>query len=88
MPEIARFWNFVIFMYPNDHEPPHFHVFCSGARAKIMFMTGEFVVLHKKISVADQRNLRKWAKRCQSELLAAWVAVRNRQDPKPITLLP
>ncbi len=33
MPEICRFFGLVIFMYYNDHPPPHFHVRYGGQRA-------------------------------------------------------
>jgi hypothetical protein len=35
MPEISRFFGIIVQMYYNDHEPPHFHVRCSGQKALI-----------------------------------------------------
>ena len=28
MPSISRFFGIVIYMYPDDHNPPHFHALC------------------------------------------------------------
>ena len=35
MPELSRFFGLVIFMFYNDHPPPHFHVRYGGQRAII-----------------------------------------------------
>lgn len=35
MPEISRFLGIVIYMYFNDHNPPHFHVKYNEYRAVI-----------------------------------------------------
>jgi uncharacterized protein DUF4160 len=35
MPEISRFFGIVIYMYFNDHAPPHFHVRYGDYRAKV-----------------------------------------------------
>lgn len=28
MPSISRFFGITIYMYPDDHNPPHFHAIC------------------------------------------------------------
>ena len=33
MPEISRFFGIIIFMYFDEHNPPHFHVKYNEARA-------------------------------------------------------
>lgn len=33
MPEISRFFGIIIFMYFDDHNPPHFHVKYNEERA-------------------------------------------------------
>jgi hypothetical protein len=35
MPEISRFLGIIIYMYFNDHNPPHFHVQYNNFRAII-----------------------------------------------------
>lgn len=35
MPEISRFYGIRIIMYPNDHQPPHFHAIYAEDQAVI-----------------------------------------------------
>ena len=35
MPEISRFFGIVIYMYVDDHNPPHFHAEYNGNKAII-----------------------------------------------------
>ena len=37
MPEISRFYGILIFMFYNDHNPPHFHVEYGEYKAVINF---------------------------------------------------
>lgn len=39
MPEISRFLGIIIYMYFNDHNPPHFHVRYNDHRAVITIET-------------------------------------------------
>ena len=40
MPEISRFYGILIYMYVDDHNPPHFHVIYEGEEAMIDIMDG------------------------------------------------
>ena len=35
MPEISRFYGIIIYMYIDDHNPPHFHFWYNGYEAVI-----------------------------------------------------
>ncbi|MBQ9418274.1 MAG: DUF4160 domain-containing protein [Bacteroidales bacterium] len=35
MPEISKFYGILIYMYVDDHNPPHFHVIYEGDEAMI-----------------------------------------------------
>ena len=41
MPEISKFYGIVIYMYINDHNPPHFHAVYQGYKATITIQDGE-----------------------------------------------
>ena len=69
MPSISKFYDITIYMYKDDHNPPHFHALCSGmdcivdinsAKAK-----GKFPKDKKKIVEA-------WATIHRDELLDNW----------------
>ena len=40
MPEISRFYGIIIYMYIDDHNPPHFHVRYEGYEATITIEDG------------------------------------------------
>ena len=40
MPEICRFYGIIIYMYIDDHNPPHFHVWYDGYEAIITIEDG------------------------------------------------
>ena len=40
MPEISKFYGIVIYMYINDHNPPHFHAVYQGYKATITIQDG------------------------------------------------
>ncbi len=77
MPEISRFYGISIYIYYNDHNPPHFHA-----------IYGEYEVLIeiKKLSVLagnfPARALGlviEWASIHQEELKKIWNQARNFQ---------
>lgn len=43
MPEISRFLGIVIQMYPNEHNPPHFHAFYGDEVAIFSIETGQMI---------------------------------------------
>ncbi len=43
MPEISRFYGIVIYMFFNDHEPPHFKVKYAEFEANIRISNGEIL---------------------------------------------
>jgi hypothetical protein len=75
MPEISRFLGIVIYMYFNDHNPPHFHVHYEKYRAiidiktlgitdgklpsKVSSLVVEWGALHKKELMKNWQNIKK-----------------------------
>lgn len=43
MPRIYGSNGIIIYVYHNDHEPPHVHVFCDGEQIKIDLYTGNLI---------------------------------------------
>ena len=40
MPEISKFYGIIIYMYIDDHNPPHFHVWYDDYEAEITIKDG------------------------------------------------
>ena len=40
MPQISNFYGIVIYMYINEHNPPHFHVEYQGYKATVTIENG------------------------------------------------
>ncbi|MFV9507851.1 MAG: DUF4160 domain-containing protein [Oscillochloridaceae bacterium umkhey_bin13] len=41
MPQISAFFGIVIWMYYNDHQPPHFHATYAGEEALVLIGSGD-----------------------------------------------
>jgi hypothetical protein len=79
MPEISRFLGIAIFMYWDDHGPPHFHARYGNDRAKLRI---------SPVSLAAGRLpprvvalIVEWASLHEAELLANWDRCRRREPP-------
>lgn len=70
MPEISRFLGIVIYMYFNEHNPPHFHVKYNEYQASILIKT--FGILEGKLPAKVYSIAVEWAMEHQSELLKNW----------------
>lgn len=71
MPRISYFYGISIYMYFDDHNPPHFHVRHGRAKAMVLIETGE--VLTGDIPRTARRMVRDWALAHQAELRENWV---------------
>jgi hypothetical protein len=75
MPEISRFFGIVIYMYFDDHNPPHFHARYGSGEALIRIADGE--VIRGNISKRTASLVQEWCGLHKSELLAAIRLVRS-----------
>ncbi len=85
MPELARFYGIVIRMYPNDHNPPHFHATYGEHEAVIELDTWE--VKAGWIPARGLRLVREWASLHSRELRANWELTRQGKPTKRIAPL-
>jgi hypothetical protein len=76
MPTIAIIDGISILMWPNDHNPPHFHVRFAGRTGKFDIATGRMIkgTLDRK----TVRKLQSWTFANQDMLLQAWTNFRPR----------
>jgi hypothetical protein len=85
MPEISRFYGIVIYMFLNDHNPPHFHA--QYGEFEILVDINNLSVLKGTFPSRALRLVIEWASLHQKELTEAWESLRNCQPPAKINPL-
>jgi hypothetical protein len=70
MPEISRFFGLCVYMFFNDHNPPHFKVKHGEFEANILIENGN--VLNGDIPLAKLKLVQAWAEIHKEELIAMW----------------
>lgn len=71
-----------VYIYDNDHNPPHFHAICNEYRALIEIDT--LAVLAGELPPAQLKKVRQWAKGQQPQLRAEF----ERINPNPRNVNP
>jgi hypothetical protein len=85
MPEISRFFGIVIFMYFDEHNPPHFHVKYGEDRAVISIQ--ELKVMEGRIPKRALSLVLEWANDHRDELLNNWQSLQTTGDYSKIAPL-
>ena len=75
MPEISRFFGIIIFMYFDEHNPPHFHVKYNEDRAVITI--SELKVMEGKLSRRALSLVLEWANEHRDELINNWNSLQT-----------
>jgi len=70
MPEISRFYGIIVYMFFNDHNPPHFKVKYGEFEANIRISNGE--ILNGDLPVSKLKLVRAWAEIHKDELQKMW----------------
>jgi len=70
MPEISRFLGIVIFMYFDEHNPPHFHVKYNEHAAVVNILT--LNVSDGYLPAKVRGLVEEWAELHKQELLEMW----------------
>ncbi len=75
MPCISQFFGIAIYMYFNDHPPPHFHAEYGGSEALYEIET---LRLHKgKLPRRAHNMVIEWADLHRAELMENWNRIRR-----------
>ncbi len=69
MPSISMFFGIVVYMFYDDHNPPHFHARYQGYKASFLF---DGTLLAGEMPVKQQKMLAAWAVIHSDELMANW----------------
>ncbi|MDJ0755781.1 MAG: DUF4160 domain-containing protein [Ardenticatenaceae bacterium] len=75
MPQISRFFGIVIYMYFNDHAPPHFHAEYAGDEAVYTIETLE--TLRGQLPRRAHSMVVEWASLNRYELMDNWHRARR-----------
>ncbi len=75
MPEISRFLGIVIYMYFNEHNPPHFHAEYNDYKASINIAT--LGLLEGKLPARVMSLVVEWAQEHQDDLLDNWNSIKE-----------
>lgn len=82
MPRISEFYGILIYMYYQDHAPPHFHAIYGEHEAEVAIATGE--VLRGYLPGRARRLVEEWAEMHQSSLTRDWQRARAGEPLSPI----
>jgi hypothetical protein len=82
MPEIARFYGIIIYMYFGDHPLPHLHARYGGSQAKLALRTGE--VLRGNLPPRALKLVQEWIALRRTELLANWERCAEMLAPEKV----
>ena len=75
MPEISRFLGIIIYMYFNDHDPPHIHANYNEYRAKISIES--FSLLDGSLPSRVLGLVVEWTELHRDELIEDWESIRT-----------
>lgn len=82
MPEISRFYGIVVYMFFNDHNPPHFKVKYGEFEANILIENGQ--ILNGDLPISKHKLVQAWAEIHKNELLKMW-DTKNFSKITPLT---
>ena len=70
MPEICRFYGIIVYMFFNDHNPPHFRAAFGEYEANILIENGN--ILDGNLPNNKYKLVAAWAEIHKTELLQMW----------------
>lgn len=86
MPRVSRFYGIVIYIYGDDHNPPHFHARYSGRDAAVEIAT--LALVAGGLPIRAMRLVNEWGSLHQPELLQGWECAQRGETPPAIPPLP
>jgi uncharacterized protein DUF4160 len=86
VPRISAFYGIVIWMYHDDHNPPHFHA-SYGEHWAVYRIDGP-ALLAGSLPARARRMVEEWVSQHSAELLVNWQRARADEPLLPIDPLP
>ncbi len=81
MPEISRFYGIIIYMFYNDHNPPHFHAEYQDFEATIEIESG---IVKGQIPRRALKLVFEWMDLHKEDLLSNWEKIEQRKTLEKI----
>ncbi|MEK9138774.1 MAG: DUF4160 domain-containing protein [Bacteroidota bacterium] len=85
MLSVSEFFGIVIYIYYNDHVPPHFHA--EYAEHEALFLIDTLEMYHGELPRRARSLVFEWASLHRSELWADWERARKGLPLEPIAPL-
>ena len=86
MPRISAFYGIIIWLYWNDHQPPHFHAEYAGQVALVAI--ADSTVIRGSLPPRALRLVEEWAGLHRTELAENWERAQRREALVSIEPLP
>lgn len=71
MGQVSSFYGLVIYLYPDDHNPPHIHVFFKDLESCLFIADGEYYK-GDKLKHGEMKKMKKWISLHRTELFEMW----------------
>jgi len=86
MPTLSMFFGIIVRMYyaPNEHNPPHIHVYYQDSTAVIEIINGDLI--QGSLPTKQIKLVLAWIEIHKDELIADWKLCQNGE--KPFTIEP
>ena len=84
-PKLSEFFWIQIYVYRNDHNPPHFHVEYDDYNCYISII--DLKILEWNLPSKIEKLVIAWAELYNDELLEAWKTAQEMKTPKQINPL-
>lgn len=72
-----------IYIYFDDHEPPHFHV-RGNDKTRLNIITGEYLKGDKPLPRNKERDIHIWLEKNRNDIMKAWEDCRRGVVPQSI----
>jgi hypothetical protein len=82
MPCVCRFFGIVIYIYCDDHAPPHFHAKYSGTEA--LYEIETLRIYRGRIPPRAHGLVLEWADKHRTELIENWQRAQQHHEIVPI----
>lgn len=86
MPRVSAFYGIVMWIYSNDHPPPHFHA--TYGEHEVLIRIVDDSTYSGSLPRRALRLVRTWRSLHVDELQPAWNRAMGKQDPRTIEPLP
>ena len=85
MPCISEFYGILIYIYWNDHQPPHFHA--KYGEFEILVNINTLEIVEGRFPKRAKAMVLEWASEHRGELIEDWDLCRSKQHPNKIAPL-